>query len=103
MFTARMLDCKNKEWNASFSLLSFEAGNCLFCRCVYKPMKTQCMKSFLTGLGIMMICAGYVACTSEQAPKPGTTVSCENTVVTSARIYAIVQQNCTNRSCHPGG
>lgn len=61
------------------------------------------MKSFLTGLGIMMICAGYVACTSEKAPQPGTTVSCENTVVTSARIYAIVQQNCTNRSCHPGG
>lgn len=23
--------------------------------------------------------------------------------ITSARIYAIVQTNCTNRSCHPGG
>lgn len=61
------------------------------------------MKSFVTGLGVMLICTGYVACTSEKAPEPGTTVSCENTVVTSARIYAIVQQNCTNRSCHPGG
>lgn len=61
------------------------------------------MKSFLTGMGVLMCCAGYVACTSEQAPKPGTSVSCESTVVTSARIYAIIQQNCTNRSCHPGG
>ena len=61
------------------------------------------MKSFLAGLGAVMLCAGYAACTSEQAPKPGVAVNCESTVVTSARIYAIVQQNCTNRSCHPGG
>lgn len=61
------------------------------------------MKSFLTGLSVVLICAGYAACTSEQAPKPGNTVDCDNTVVTSARIYQIVQQNCTNRSCHPGG
>ncbi|RPE14000.1 hypothetical protein EGT74_10955 [Chitinophaga lutea] len=60
------------------------------------------MKSFLTGLAVLLTCAGYVACTSEQAPKPGTSVNCATTVVTSARIYAIVQQNCTNRNCHPG-
>lgn len=50
-----------------------------------------------------MLFAGYTACTSEQAPKPASEVNCESTVVTSARIYAIVQQNCTNRGCHPGG
>lgn len=66
-------------------------------------MKTQRMKSFLNGLGVVILCAGYAACTSEQAPKPDSTVDCATTVVTSARIYQIVQQNCTNRSCHPGG
>ena len=61
------------------------------------------MKSFLTGFGVVLICIGYAACTSEQAPKPGSSVNCATTDVKSARIYEIIQQNCTNRSCHPGG
>ncbi len=61
------------------------------------------MKSFLTGLAVVVTCVGYVACTSEQAPKPATSVDCATTVVTGSRIYAIIQQNCTNRSCHPAG
>ena len=50
---------------------------------------------FLTGCGL-------AACTSEQAPEPETPSACASVDIKSARVYAIVQQNCTNRSCHPG-
>ncbi len=42
------------------------------------------------------------ACTSEQAPEPTANNECSTVNVNTARIYEIVQQNCTNRSCHPG-
>lgn len=42
------------------------------------------------------------ACTSEQAPEPTANTDCATINVTTSRIYEIVQQNCTNRSCHPG-
>lgn len=54
--------------------------------------------------GILLTCLVYSACTSEQAPKPADkNFACDTAVITSARIYAIIQQNCTNYSCHPGG
>ncbi|WP_341834403.1 hypothetical protein WJU16_15530 [Chitinophaga pollutisoli] len=43
------------------------------------------------------------ACTSEQAPEPSASADCASVNVTTTRIYEIVQQNCTNRNCHPGG
>ena len=30
-------------------------------------------------------------------------LACDTVLVTSARIYAIIQANCTNQNCHPGG
>lgn len=50
---------------------------------------------FLTGISL-------TACTSEQAPEPVTPSNCASVDINSARVYTIVQENCTNRSCHPG-
>lgn len=43
------------------------------------------------------------SCKSEKAPPREEIESCDTAVITSARIYAIIQQNCTDRACHPGG
>jgi hypothetical protein len=60
------------------------------------------MKSILTGLGFMLCCAYIWSCSSEKGPEPLNS-ACENMSITSARVYAIVQTNCSNRGCHPGG
>lgn len=61
------------------------------------------MRKLLMAMGVILCCAYVWSCTSEQAPQPQTVSKCDTLNVTSARVYAIVQQNCTNRSCHPGG
>lgn len=80
-------------------------GNRSLYSCVFKSMKTcnsptqQFMKQLLTGL-VFIFCIG---CTSEKGPAPASTqVDCNTAVITSARMYAIIQENCTNRACHPG-
>ncbi|MFD2890081.1 hypothetical protein [Chitinophaga cymbidii] len=60
------------------------------------------MKSILTGLGLMLCCAYVCSCSSEKAPEPSNS-ACDTMVINSARIYAVIQMNCTNHSCHPGG
>lgn len=60
------------------------------------------MRSFLTGLGFILCCAYAWSCSSEKAPEPSNT-ACDTMMVTSARIYAIIQASCTNFNCHPGG
>lgn len=63
----------------------------------------QFMRKLIVAFALAL-CSVYVwSCTSEQAPQPQTVSKCDTSNITSARIYAIVQQNCTNRSCHPGG
>jgi len=59
------------------------------------------MKQLLINL-VILTGVSLAACTSEQAPEPVTPSACASVDVKSARIYTIVQQNCTNRSCHPG-
>ncbi|WP_143304539.1 hypothetical protein [Chitinophaga vietnamensis] len=45
-----------------------------------------------------------VACKNEEAPKPSSgAVDCSTAKITTAYAYAVVQANCTNRGCHPGG
>ncbi len=54
--------------------------------------------------GMLLLWLVYSACTSEQAPKPeDKNFACDTAVITSARIYTIIQQKCTNFGCHPGG
>ncbi|UYQ93213.1 hypothetical protein MKQ68_24325 [Chitinophaga horti] len=54
--------------------------------------------------GLLLLWVIYSACTADKAPKPeAPIVACDTATITSARIYAIVQQNCTNYACHPGG
>lgn len=60
------------------------------------------MRSFLTGLGFIFCCAYAWSCSSEKAPEPSN-AACDTMMVTSARIYAIIQASCTNFNCHPGG
>ncbi|MGN6511490.1 MAG: hypothetical protein ACTHLD_18635 [Chitinophaga sp.] len=59
------------------------------------------MKQLLINL-VILTGISLAACTSEQAPEPVTPSNCASVDVKSARIYTIVQENCTNRSCHPG-
>lgn len=60
----------------------------------------QSMKQLLTGL-VFIFC---ISCTSEKGPAPkDNPTSCDTVLVTSARMYAIIQENCANRACHPGG
>lgn len=80
-------------------------GNRSLYTCVFKSMKTcnspthQRMKQLLTGL-VFIFC---ISCTSEKGPAPADNqANCDTVLVTSARMYAIVQENCTNRTCHPG-
>lgn len=59
----------------------------------------QFMKQLLTGL-VFILCYG---CTSEKGPAPSDIqANCDTVLVTSTRMYAIIQENCTNRNCHPG-
>lgn len=87
--------------------ISFQ-GNCCPCSCVLKSLKTcvsltqQFMRSILTGLGVILCCAYVWSCSSEKGPEPSN-AACDTVMVTSARIYAIIQANCTNQNCHPGG
>ncbi|MGN7719223.1 hypothetical protein [Chitinophaga sp. 22620] len=59
------------------------------------------MQRLLNNLIFLAAC-GLAACTSEQAPEPETPSACASVDIKSARVYTIIQQNCTNRSCHPG-
>ncbi|WP_341841715.1 hypothetical protein [Chitinophaga caseinilytica] len=58
-------------------------------------------KHLWTMPALLALCI-LAACTSEQAPEPTTSADCSTVNVTTARMYEIVQQNCTNRNCHPG-
>lgn len=60
------------------------------------------MQRLLNNLIFLSVC-GLAACTSEQAPEPAAPSACASVDIKSARVYTIVQENCTNRSCHPGG
>src|ERR1043165_9541096 len=59
------------------------------------------MKRLLINLIFLTGCS-LAACTSEQAPEPATPSACGSVDIKSARVYTIIQENCTNRSCHPG-
>lgn len=58
---------------------------------------------------ICLFLSGYIllsACKNEEAPapaKPGDKFDCSTAKITTAYAYAVIQANCTDRFCHPGG
>ncbi len=100
-----MYDRKNKECRPSFSLLSF-AGN--LCKPITVMKTMQTLTPILRRrpqrwyLPVLLAACLLTACTSEQAPEPTSNTDCATVDVKTARIYELVQQHCTNRSCHPG-
>lgn len=60
------------------------------------------MKVFILSFLLAML----VACTNKEAPQPagaGSSVNCGTANITSAYAFAVIQTNCSNRACHPGG
>jgi hypothetical protein len=59
------------------------------------------MMKYLSGMLLLWLV--YSACTSEQAPKPeDKNFACDTAVITSPRMFAVIQRNCTVFGCHPG-
>jgi hypothetical protein len=53
---------------------------------------------------ILTGCCWLFACKNEEAPKPATgEFDCSTAKITSSYAVALLQTNCSNRGCHPGG
>ncbi|CAL1521581.1 hypothetical protein [Chitinophaga sp. MM2321] len=59
------------------------------------------MKTFML---LLSGCILMTACKNEQAPAPATgAIDCSVAKITTAYVFGVVQANCTDRKCHPGG